>query len=408
MNRHDFVCPDGNGSRFLFITNECAGLGHLRRNLTLARAVTELEPDSSALVVTGSAALGSFAVPPRVDTVKLPVLHRDADGTLRARSLGVDVRAIESMRSRLLVASAMALDPDVTVIDKTPLGLRGELVPMLERLRREGRSKIVLGLRNIEDDPERVRAAWTESRMLDAIATYYDAVFVYGPPSTTGDALSCLGADEIPVPVHHVGLVGSTPDVSAPDDLPSDYLVVTVGGGSDGCEPIEAVLDANARHPLPLPVIVVTGPLMPSRTVKRLSVRCDEQGIRLFEFRADMPRVIGGARAVVAMAGYNTVAEIQRSGTPALLIPRVRPSTEQLIRASELAATGDVAMLHPDDITPERTRLALDELLRQPRRPTLSPEAEHETYGGARRAAELLSHLAGSTSDRVGAQLAAL
>ena len=62
-----------------------------RPTLHLARAVTENDPDATALIVTGSAALGSFELPQRVDTVKLPVFRREADGTLYAATLGVDM-----------------------------------------------------------------------------------------------------------------------------------------------------------------------------------------------------------------------------------------------------------------------------------------------------------------------------
>ena len=137
---------ESDGLRALFITNECAGLGHLRRTINLARAVTEGDPDATALIVTGSAALGSFVLPARVDTVKLPVFRREADGTLYAAMLGVDMPMIESMRSEILRSAAAAFDPDVVVVDKTPLGLRDELVPMLELLRERGRARIVLGL----------------------------------------------------------------------------------------------------------------------------------------------------------------------------------------------------------------------------------------------------------------------
>ena len=93
------------GLRALFITNECAGLGHLRRTINLARAVTENDPEATALV-TGSAALGSFVLPDRVDTVKLPVFRREADGTLYAATLGVDMPRIESMRADILGSAA--------------------------------------------------------------------------------------------------------------------------------------------------------------------------------------------------------------------------------------------------------------------------------------------------------------
>ena len=116
--------PTCAGLRALFITNECAGLGHLRRSINLARAVTERSLDSTALIVTGSSALGSFELPKRVDTVKLPVFRREADGTLYAAALGVDMSMIEALRSEILRTTAAAFEPDVVVVDKTPLGLR--------------------------------------------------------------------------------------------------------------------------------------------------------------------------------------------------------------------------------------------------------------------------------------------
>lgn len=387
---------DSEGVRALFITNECAGLGHLRRTINLARAVTEGDPAATALIVTGSAALGSFVLPQRVDTVKLPVFRREADGRLYAATLGVDMPMIESMRSEILRSAAAAFDPDVVVVDKTPLGLRDELVPMLELLRERGRARVVLGLRNVEDDPERVRAAWRESDTLSAVERYYDCAVVYGPDNTTSDALSCLDGVEMPVPVHHVGFVGNIPATTPPDDLPSGYLLVTVGGGSDGHEMIDAVLDAEQHAPLPFPVVVITGPLMSADDVNRLANRCDGDHIRLFQFRHDMANVLAGARGVVTMAGYNTISEVLQTGVPALVIPRVRPSEEQLIRANDLVALGLADMLHPDSITPERMWHSVDQMLRRPRRPI-----DRTEYRGAERTAALLVDLAGERDEPI-------
>ena len=378
------------GLRVLFVTNECAGLGHLRRSMTLARAITDLDPQTTALVVTGSAAIGSFDMPPRVDTVKLPVFSRGSDGTMYAGSLGVDLQMIASLRSEILRTTAQAFDPDVVVVDKTPVGLCSELIPMLEWLHCQGRARIVLGLRNVEDEPARVRAAWAEANTIEAIERYYDQVVIYGPDNTTGDALSCLGGVQLPVPVAHVGFVGNPPAATSPSDLPPDYLLVTVGGGSDGHEAITAVLDADRHKPLPMPVVVVTGPLMPSPAVAEIAARCDGERIRLFEFRQDMPQVIAGARAVVTMGGYNTVSEVLQSGVPALVVPRVRPSAEQLIRANDLVAAGLAAMIHPDEITPPLMREAIIATSHRERRPV-----DHADYCGAERTASLLMSLVG-------------
>src|SRR5918995_909410 len=73
------------GRRFLFYTNECVGLGHLRRALILARAVTERDDEASSLVVTGAPIEPDQRLPQRVDTVKLPVLSREQEGGHRSR-----------------------------------------------------------------------------------------------------------------------------------------------------------------------------------------------------------------------------------------------------------------------------------------------------------------------------------
>ncbi|MGH7675695.1 MAG: hypothetical protein ACREMV_10540, partial [Gemmatimonadales bacterium] len=48
----------------------------------------------------------------------------------------------------------------------------------------------------------------------------------------------------------------------------------------------------------------------------------------------------------------NTVCEILSFEKPALIVPRVRPRREQLIRAECLRALGLVDVLHPDSLTP--------------------------------------------------------
>src|SRR5256885_11932827 len=97
-SRAEWTSPgDAGGRRFLFYTNECVGLGHLRRTTTLARATTELDLDSSALIITGSAASFGEAPPPRVDTIKLPVLTRDQHGAYWSSRLGIGSHELQAL-----------------------------------------------------------------------------------------------------------------------------------------------------------------------------------------------------------------------------------------------------------------------------------------------------------------------
>ena len=351
-------------ARFLFFTNECVGLGHLQRCLTLATAVCEQDPTATALIVTGSQYV-PHGVPAGVDIVKLPAMGRDGAGSYAAHSLGVESAHLSRVRAGVSSAIAREFAPDVVVVDKLPLGVDSELESTLREVR-EGHARVVLGLRDIEDSPEAVRRRWDEGRHGEVLETLYDQVLVYGPESSL-DMLDCVSWDRPLPPVEHVGFVGAEPARARPEDLPADYLLVTFGGGVDGYPLAAAFLDAVRARPLPLPALVVTGPLMAEDEVEDLRTRAAGLDVTVQTSRDDLAAVAGHARAAVAMAGYNTVSELLRAGTPTLLVPRVRPSGEQLIRAEGLAAAGAVDMLHPDDLDPQVLRTALDRLLARPR-----------------------------------------
>ena len=380
--------PHGRGARFLFYTNECVGLGHLRRTMNLAEAVTARDPRASALVVTGAPTALSDRHPDRIDLVKLPELSRNRDGLLRAARLGLDTGHLHDLRAHLAFAAAETFNPSVVVVDKTPLGLNDELVPTLEALSAAG-TPIVLGLRDIEDSPEAVRARWAEDELREPIMRLYDHVMVYGPPADT-DAIACMGWEDLEIPVHYVGYVGSPVAKRGPRDLAPGYLLVTAGGGVDGFPVFDAVLNALEHHPLDERTVLVTGPLMSKVQQRELASRAVRLGVQMFTSRNDMPEVITGACGVVTMGGYNTISEVVRAGKPALVMPRTGPSREQLVRASALAAANAATMILPEEATPAAMASALRTLVTSP-----APAIDPEDHDGAARAAELLCMLAG-------------
>src|SRR6185312_15238736 len=156
----DMAARKGRGRRFLFFSNELVGLGHLRRTLSIANRLAEVEPESSSLIVTGSPVVPWFGMPPRVDILKLPGWTRDEHGERRAGGLALDVSGLHAVRAGIELAIATSFDADVAVVDKLPLGPGGELTEALEALRGAPRCRVVLGLRDIDDSPDRVRREW--------------------------------------------------------------------------------------------------------------------------------------------------------------------------------------------------------------------------------------------------------
>src|SRR5207248_2032221 len=119
-----------------------------------------------------------------------------------------------------------------------------------------------------------------------------------------------------------------------------------VGGGQDGAELAGAFVAADL--PPDTNGLLVTGPCMPTGVRRRLarSVASDPCR-RVVSFAHEPTRLVRRADRVVAMGGYNTVYEVLSFDKPALIVPRVTPRQEQLIRAQRLQALGLVDVLHP-------------------------------------------------------------
>ena len=93
---------------------------------------------------------------------------------------------------------------------------------------------------------------------------------------------------------------------------------------------------------------------MPKPVLRRLqNAAARSPRVRIVEFTAEPTALLERADRVVSMGGFNTVNEILAYEKPALIVPRVSPRREQLIRAERLQALGLVDMLHPDAMTPD-------------------------------------------------------
>jgi predicted glycosyltransferase len=72
------------------------------------------------------------------------------------------------------------------------------------------------------------------------------------------------------------------------------------------------------------------------------------------------------AAGVVCLGGYNTFCEILSLNKRSIIVPRVRPRAEQLLRAEAAHKLGLVEVLPPDRLTPETLTEAILRLPDQP------------------------------------------
>jgi predicted glycosyltransferase len=127
-------------SRVLIYSHDSFGLGHLRRCRAIAHALVEHNKDLSVLILTGSPIIGSFDFRARVDFVRIPGVIKLRNGDYTSLSLLIDIEETLAMRQSIIHHTADNFDPDILIVDKEPLGLRGEVKNTLMMLKDRGSS----------------------------------------------------------------------------------------------------------------------------------------------------------------------------------------------------------------------------------------------------------------------------
>jgi predicted glycosyltransferase len=341
-------------ARVLIYSHDTFGLGHLRRCRTIAHSLVDLERDLSVIILTGSPIIGSFNFRARVDFIRIPGVIKLRSGDYTPLSLLIDIEETLELRASIIRHTAEIFDPDIFIVDKEPLGLRGEVHDTLVMLKERG-TRLVLGLRDIMDEPALLVPEWERKKVVPALRDLYDQIWVYGLPQIC-DPLEGI---ELPKSVRrkmiYTGYLHRTlptgPSTSAPlAKIDEPYLLVTTGGGGDGEDVIDWVLRAYENDPnQPHPALLVLGPFMHSdRQTDFLARAAKLPNVEAITFDAQMEHLMARAIGVVAMGGYNTFCEILSFDKRALIIPRTRPRMEQYLRATRAKEYGLASMLEDD------------------------------------------------------------
>jgi predicted glycosyltransferase len=165
----------------LIYSHDSYGLGHLRRCRAIAQSLVAYREDLSVLIITGSQFVGSFSFAPRVDFIRVPGVVKVGASGYQPNSAGMTIEDVMAIRSGIITETARVFEPDIFLVDKEPLGLRGEVEPALTLLRSMGKH-LVLGLRDVMDEPERLREEWERKRSMPALESLYNHIWVYGLP----------------------------------------------------------------------------------------------------------------------------------------------------------------------------------------------------------------------------------
>jgi predicted glycosyltransferase len=340
--------------RILIYSHDTFGLGHLRRCRTIAHALVDQFKQLSVLILSGSPIIGSFDFRARVDFVRVPGVIKLRNGEYTPLNLHIDVEQTLSIRGSIIRHTAEAFNPDIFIVDKEPMGLRGEVLETLEMLKPLG-TRLVLGLRDVMDEPKLLQPEWHRKNVLPALRDLYDEIWIYGLPQICDPLEGISLPQQVRQKMTYTGyLHREVPTQGAPPRLPEitdrPYLLVTTGGGGDGESLIDWVLRAYEHDPLlPYPALLVLGPFMqPERQAEFMDRASRLKRVDAITFHNNLESLVAKAAGVVAMGGYNTFCEVISLNKRALIVPRTAPRLEQYIRISRAAKLGLVSMLTDD------------------------------------------------------------
>jgi predicted glycosyltransferase len=392
-----------NNARILIYSHDSFGLGHLRRCRAIAHALVDRYKGLSILILSGSPIIGSFDFRPRVDFVRIPGVVKLHDGEYQSLGLHIGLDQTMEIRAAIIRQTADIFRPDLFLVDKEPLGLRGEVTATLRMLKARG-TALVLGLRDIMDEPVALVREWERKKALPALERLYDEIWVYGLREFADPLAGVPCPASVRNKMIYTGyLRRAVPNLTVTPALPGGgqpYVLVTVGGGEDGMLVVDWVLRAYEHDPgITMRAIVVVGPFMPQARQREFRERAARLGhVEIVTFDTHVELLMQHAVGIVAMAGYNTFCEILSLDKRAILVPRVVPRREQLIRSERAAMLGLVRLLDPEG--PRDPAVMAAALRALPQQPAPSERGAAAMLNGLKVITDLV---AGHTDARTGA-----
>lgn len=121
-------------SRVLLYSHDTYGLGHLRRNLVIARQLLGAARPPQVVLASGSPVIDQVPRPPGLVCVQLPPVVKTGEDEYRSLEPSLTISLVRRARSAVLSDVVARWKPNVLLVDHAPQGMKGELLPIFDEL----------------------------------------------------------------------------------------------------------------------------------------------------------------------------------------------------------------------------------------------------------------------------------
>ena len=361
------------------------GIGHLQRASLLCNALYRNAFEVS--LVTGGMPV-SVPLSPDINLYQLtPVSCCDGhfDNLVDENNKPIDARWKKNRRDQLL-ALFNRLSPDALITETFPFGrrmMRFELLPLLKAARQHpGEPIIISSIRDILQPKLKPHRDTEIQQLVDA---YYDRILIHGDErfATLADTFSL--AAEVAHKISYSGYISEPAEIEPPSDVGKNEIVVSGGGGIASLPLLNCAIAARPLAATDHRIWrLLIGPNIDQGQFTNLQKFAGE-GIIIERNRPDFSALLRNCAVSVSQAGYNTVVNILKTGTRAVLVPFSEAGeVEQTMRANLLHRHNRVVALAQDELTPASLAAAIN------RAASMSLPAFDVKMDGAERSAQLV------------------
>jgi len=355
-------CQNGEVRVFAYC-HDGVGIGHLARTTAICNRIGKDLPDASFLIATGTPYVSMFNGLKHADYIKLPALVKAHNNDYRSKFFSLPSDNVMQLRASMLRDSVRYFDPTIVIVDKAPIGVCGELLSALEWLREHRpNTRIVFGMRDIEDAAPVTIDQWEKLGVTAKLSQLFDEIWVYGVQQIFDVADHYQLPPSVQRKLRYVGYVTrAVPNPSCSNgkdenSKASPFVLVTVGGGTDGGNLLDNYLDQAAGDLAKQGIrsVLVAGPDLPAEISEKLQAKAKKiSHVDWVPYDPNLSKRMREATLVVSMGGYNTLCEIAANKKRSIVIPRTHPRQEQLIRARLWQDLGILEMIEPSELTPQ-------------------------------------------------------
>lgn len=381
------------------------GVGHYFRNLHIAQALAK---EQDVYFINGGRPIPEAVPSKEINTIQLNPISRDlSTGSHISETPELPIEIVLKNRKDELILNIEKVKPDIFLIEFFPFArweLAPELLPSIQCIKeKNSRAKIVCSLRDITQSswllnfnisgtspPVKYSESWWARTkylnpflardekikrqntikyykyVVSSLNDFFDALLIHGDPQVTTLEEHFQWINNLNIPLHYTGYVSER----LKEDYDEQYLdntlqefkpfvLVSVGGGSEGYELIKACIQAW-RNIQPLNaldnyrMVISTGLFISDEEFLALNQYIQStKGIILKRFIPNFLYWMQAASFSISRAGYNTCMNILESHTPSLLIPSKKIG-DQVFRATRFSELGLVQMMDPEEVIPEK------------------------------------------------------